>query len=109
MNRKYVWIVGIIIAILVVVLAYIMYQWKSTEALGEDSTIDGNFVVILLDGNNKATKYWVLQNDSVELANGWVSFDEKDGQTIRLHSNVIVKEFDGDQSLADIKKQYDLK
>lgn len=107
MNRKYVWIIGVIIAALVVGLAYMTTKVLDGDENG--STTDGNFVVILLDGNNKTTKYWVLENDTVEFANGWVSFDEKDGQPIHLHSNVIVKEFDGDQSLADIKKQYDIK
>ncbi|SDN33596.1 hypothetical protein SAMN04487897_102549 [Paenibacillus sp. yr247] len=110
MNRKMVWISSLIVAALI--LACLLFQWVFLKRSGIDTngtTLDGNSVVILLDGNNKATRYWVIQNDWVELKDGWVSFDDKDGQTIHLHSNVIVKEFDNDQVLNDIKKQYELK
>lgn len=109
MNRKWAWISGI--AVVVIILTVLMFQREFGNKLESttDSTIDGNFVVILLDGSNKPSRYWVLQNDSVDLKDGWVAFDEKDSQTIHLHGNVIVKEFDTDQELANIKKEYELK
>jgi hypothetical protein len=38
-----------------------------------------------------------------------ISFDEKDGLTIHLHANVIIKEFDDATQLDTIKKEYELK
>jgi hypothetical protein len=93
------------------VAAYIIssYKWMQGVISDNNESLDGSFVIMLLDANNKPTKYWVLQNETVDLSKGLISFDEKDGQTLHLHGNVIIKEFDEDIQLETIKKDYGLK
>ncbi|SEC78645.1 hypothetical protein [Paenibacillus sp. GP183] len=109
MQRKRIWIYIVLTVIIMLIGSSVLVTNKWIQKISNNGTLDGNFVVILLDTNNKSTKYWVLQNDTIEQDHGTISFDEKDGQTIHLHANVIIKEFDDATQLDAIKKEYELK
>jgi len=99
------------IVLLVMLVSYVIssYKWMQSVMTDNGESLDGSFVVMLLDANNKPTKYWVLQNETLDLSKGLVSFDEQDGQALHLHGNVLIKEFDDDKQLDAIKKDYGLK
>lgn len=111
MKKKDLIIVVSCFILLLMVVAYIIssYRWMQGVISDNNDSLDGSFVIMMLDANNKPTKYWVLQNETVDMSKGLISFDEKDGQTIHLHGNVILKEFDDDIQLETIKKEYGLK
>ncbi|TXK71261.1 hypothetical protein [Paenibacillus sp. N3.4] len=105
-------IIGISCIVLLFMLAVYMltsYKWMQGILSDSNESIDGSFVVMLLDASNKPTKYWVLEDENVDLSNGLISFSETDGQTIHLHGNVIMKEYDDANQLLAIKKEYGLK
>jgi hypothetical protein len=99
------------IIVLFMIASYVVSSFKWMQGVVSDNSesLNGNFVVLMLDANNKSSKYWVLQGESIDLSHGFVSFDEHDGQTIHLHGNVIIKEFDDDKQLETIKQEYALK
>ena len=88
------------------VVAYIIssYKWMQGVISENNESLDGSFIVMMLDANNKPTKYWVLQNETVDLSKELITFDEKDGQPLHLHGNVIIKEFDDGIQLETIKR-----
>jgi hypothetical protein len=104
-----IWISIVLTFTIILIGSSVFVTNKWIQKISNNGTLDGNFVVILLDANNKSTKYWVLQNDTIEQDHGTISFDEKDGLTIHLHANVIIKEFDDTTQLDAIKKEYELK
>jgi hypothetical protein len=111
MQRKGIWLAAVLAIIVLLIGSSLFFtnQWLQKKLSDANGTLEGNFVVILLDAANKPTKYWVLQDDTIDQNYGIISFDEKDGQTIHLHANVIIKEFDDAKQLDAIKKEYDLK
>ncbi|GGA00792.1 hypothetical protein GCM10008018_53920 [Paenibacillus marchantiophytorum] len=99
----------LILLVLIGVYVVSSYKWMKGVISDDNESLEGSFVVLMFDANNKPTKYWVLQNETLDMSKGLVSFDELDGQTIHLHGNVMIKEFDDDKQLETIKKDYGLK